>query len=219
MTARLILMASLSFAWSVDCASIVWSSGTITLPSGMKASVLDVYGVAWITSSMNCASYLHAVSDISYYNAVQSGNLIDDLPVNSHVKGGTWAKTGVSDASGKVAITDGVNGPDLFNEWAVVLYTCVEDGYEWYMKVNAGHYATGYNNETDNRSTNLASYGTWIRGDAVPEPTSAAFLSCGFMFLMLKRRQISPAAHRFIQPSLAVSVPGDSSTANEQACA
>ena len=174
---------------SAQSAQVIWDSGILTLPSGNVATENIVSGMAWITTSMSCASTLHSISALAFYNALNSGNPIDNIPANTHVKGNTWTTSGKSDSSGTISMTDGINGPSTFNEWAVVLYKCIEDGYEWYMKIDAGHYVTGYNNETDNRNSELASYGTWIRGEAIPEPSSSMLALCGLTILLLQRRK------------------------------
>lgn len=183
----------LSMCLSGSAAIFSWESGVIMLPNGQIAGMGDVKGMAWANySNVWSTREMFALSDSAFYDAVRSGD-----PSSLIGKGGLYeiTQSAVSDATGTCDIEDLNMAP--CSQWAVVLYTCVIDGQEYYKRVNASNYRTGPSTSTDplmqqvysKRYTQLASYSDWKLGYAVPEPSSGLLVFIGFATLALRRRQ------------------------------
>jgi len=200
----LVLLFVSSFSYGTN---VVWGSGKMFLPDGTTARTGDIQGWAWVQWRIPTTSEISGVlPDIAsaLYSTLCDDSAIRNLTIGNRVvrdNGNTAVYTAKSDSSGNISIEGGQflsNG--YANYTADVLYVCVFDGYEYYMGAHGIHYSTAAWPQLENE--NLALGGTWIRGEAIPEPTSGAFLLCGLTFLMLKRRRTNPVAHGSINPTL-----------------
>lgn len=187
----LLVAAPLSFY--THASSVTWTSGTIYLPNGQKAGEGDVVGYLFSTADRN---YIHLAS---FYDLIHEG--IDTKTVFTKVyderlgrerEVGAFVTTGMSDRNGQIDLTEVglVTGGEYNNQWAKVYYICIQDGYEYYKEINGDHYETSPEHLL---YQNLASYGTWKQGyavpEAIPEPTSALLILLGTAFVCLRRSQ------------------------------
>lgn len=187
---NLIVTASI-FVLSVNASVVTWTSGRIVLPDGSYAEAGDVHGYAFISIR---PEILLATSfyDMIHEGITQSGGstsrAIDGFSVDYFIE------QGVSDANGEIRLSaDGLNSVGKYNnQWARVYYTCIQDGYEYYMTINGNHYETA--SSPNMKYENLASYGTWQQGYAVPEPTTACLSLIGVCWLSLRRRKCKTSA-------------------------
>jgi len=181
----LFVLLSLSSAPAV--ASIVtWTSGRIVLPDGTYAQAGDVQGYAFITTRPE-------ILLASLYDMIHEG--ISGDSGNAYVVSSGYRfridffiERGTSDANGEINLdASGLDAVGPYNnQWAKVYYTCIHDGYEYYMEIDGNHYQTA--SVPDMKYQNLASYGTWQQGYAVPEPTAAPLMLVGIAVLALRRR-------------------------------
>lgn len=184
----LLFAALISFC--AHSSSVTWTSGTIYLPNGQKAGEGDVVGYLFSNITEN---FTYA----SYYDIIHSGisekvvYTIAQLPKYGEREVSAFVTTGVSDKNGQINLTEFglVTGGDINNQYGKVYYICIQDGYEYYKEITGNHW------ETDSSPhmlyQNLASYGTWKQGyavpGAIPEPTSALLILLGTAFVCLRR--------------------------------
>lgn len=180
-----VMLLSVCMATVSNAAAVEWNSGIITLPNGEIASAGRVTGLAFITGALGTANSLWGVSAYDLYVASKTDSPLSNVPISVWDKGDTWMRTGTSDANGRVVISDGISG---LSEFATILYTCVVDNQEYYMAVDGGFNQTSYLLEIYHRTNNLASYGTWVVGNSIPEPTSGLLLIIGLSALALRRK-------------------------------
>jgi len=121
---------------------VTWTSGRIVLPDGTYAQVGDVQGYAFITtrSEILLASLYDMIHDGI------SGSVGDTYVVSSgyRFKIDFFIERGTSDANGEINLdASGLDAVGPYNnQWAKVYYTCIHDGYEYYMEIDGNHYQT-----------------------------------------------------------------------------
>ena len=162
---------------------IYWMSGTITMPNGQVAGEGDVTMYALVT--WGHMSQMEKLQTIDLYSLINAPEEPD------------WAKeyvavllSGQSNASGYVTLTDGTTSTaGDFNQWAMVLFVCEQDGYEYYGQRFAEHYITASPQRLSDQ--NIAKDLVWKQGLAVasptPEPSSALLLALGIALLAVRR--------------------------------
>ena len=184
---KLPLLVAAVFGIVTSQASVVtWTSGRIVLPDGTYAQAGDVCGYAFVSIR---SEILQASS---FYDMIHNGITQDygyasiggKSKIDYSIVQGQSDKNGEIDLTAKSLTTVG----QYNNQWAKVYYTCIQDGYEYYMAINANHYETA--SSPNMLYENLASYGTWQQGyaAAIPEPTTAWLALLGVCVFSLRRQ-------------------------------
>jgi len=168
----------------VRASTVTWTSGTIVLPNGNVAKAGEVTGYMFSAAEQE-------ILLTSWYDVIHAG-ITKPIASTYYYDHGqriidAFVEIGISDAEGQINLTEsGLTTVGQYNnQWAKTYYICIQDGYEYYMEVAGNHYETA--SPQNMRYQNLAQYGTWQQGYAVPEPTSTLLILLGVAGLTIKR--------------------------------
>ena len=170
----MVALAAVAVAATVQAASAVWNSGTLTMPSGGEAGSGDVTG------------YLFVLTATEYAALTSSQDVIDKYST----KLGDAYQSAASGVTGTIKLTDNSKAyAKDETSYTAIIYVAHDNGVD-YFKGNYGEVTfTSTSNKTVANMASTGGHGATANWAAAPEPTSGLLLLLGVAGLALRRKR------------------------------